>query len=43
MQREELQKNLLHLASISNNDSANMQNSKDVERTYIEKFNVPTE
>ena len=43
MQREELQKNLLQLASSSNNASAILQNSKDVERTNIEKFNVPSE
>ena len=43
MQREEMQKNLLQLASSSNNASAILQNSKDVERTNIEKFNVPSE
>ena len=43
MQREELPKNLLQLASSSNNASAILQNSKDVERTNIEKFNVPSE
>ena len=43
MQREELQKNLLQLAASSNNSSALTQSSKDVERTNIEKFNVPSE
>ena len=43
MQREEMQKNLLQLASSSNNASAISQTSKDVERTNIEKFNVPSE
>lgn len=43
MQREEMQKNLLQLASSSNNSSALTQSSKDVERTNIEKFNVPSE
>ena len=43
MQREEIQKNLLQLASSSNNASAISQTSKDVERTNIEKFNVPSE
>ena len=43
MQREEIQKNLLQLASSSNNASAISQSSKDVERTNIEKFNVPSE
>ena len=43
MQREELQKNLLQLASSSNNSSALTQSSKDVERTNIEKFNIPSE
>ena len=43
MQREEMQKNLLQLASSSNNASAISQSSKDVERTNIEKFNVPSE
>ena len=43
MQREEMQKNLLQLAASSNNSSALTQSSKDVERTNIEKFNVPSE
>ena len=43
MQREEMQKNLLLLAASSNNSSALTQSSKDVERTNIEKFNVPSE
>ena len=43
MQREEMQKNLLQLAASSNNASAISQTSKDVERTNIEKFNVPSE
>lgn len=43
MQREEMQKNLLQLAASSNNSSALTQTSKDVERTNIEKFNVPSE
>ena len=43
MQREEVQKNLLQLAASSNNSSALTQSSKDVERTNIEKFNVPSE
>ena len=43
MQREEMQKNLLQLATSSNNSSALTQSSKDVERTNIEKFNVPSE
>ena len=43
MQREEMQKNLLQLAASSNNANAISQNSKDVERTNIEKFNVPSE
>ena len=43
MQREEMQKNLLQLAASSNNSSALPQSSKDVERTNIEKFNVPSE
>lgn len=43
MQREEMQKNLLQLDASSNNSSALTQSSKDVERTYIEKFNVPSE
>ena len=43
MQREEMQKNLLHLFASSNNSSALTQSSKDVERTNIEKFNVPSE
>lgn len=43
MQREEMQKNLLQLAASSNNSSALTQPSKDVERTNIEKFNVPSE
>ena len=43
MQREEMQKNLLQLAASSNNSSALTQSSKDVERTNIEKFNVPNE
>ena len=43
MQREEEQKNLLQLAASSNNSSALTQSSKDVERTNIEKFNVPSE
>ena len=43
MQREEMQKNLLQLAASSNNSSAFTQTSKDVERTNIEKFNVPSE
>ena len=43
MQHEEMQKNLLQLASSSNNASAISQTSKDVERTNIEKFNVPSE
>ena len=38
-----IQKNLLQLASSSNNASAISQTSKDVERTNIEKFNVPSE
>ena len=42
MQREEMQKNLLQLAASSNNSSALTQSSKDVERTNIEKFNVPS-
>ena len=43
MQREEMQKNLLQLAASSNNSSALTQSSKDVERTNIEKFNIPSE
>ena len=43
MQREEMQKNLLQLAASSNNANAISQTSKDVERTNIEKFNVPSE
>ena len=43
MQREEMQKNLLQLAASSNNSSALTQSSKEVERTNIEKFNVPSE
>ena len=43
MQREEMQKKLLQLAASSNNSSALTQSSKDVERTNIEKFNVPSE
>lgn len=43
MQREKMQKNLLQLAASSNNSSALTQSSKDVERTNIEKFNVPSE
>ena len=43
MQREEMQKNLLQLAASSNNSSALTQSSKDLERTNIEKFNVPSE
>ena len=43
MQREEMQKNLLQFAASSNNSSALTQSSKDVERTNIEKFNVPSE
>lgn len=43
MQREEMQKNLLQLAASSNNSCALTQSSKDVERTNIEKFNVPSE
>ena len=43
MQREEMQKNLLQLAASSNNSSALTQSSKDVEKTNIEKFNVPSE
>lgn len=43
MQREEMQKNLLQLATSSNNSSALTQSSKDLERTNIEKFNVPSE
>ena len=43
MQREEMQKKLLQLAASSNNSSALTQTSKDVERTNIEKFNVPSE
>ncbi len=43
MQREEMQKNLLQMAASSNNASAIMQNSKDVEKTNLEKFNVPDE
>ena len=43
MQREEMQKNLLQLAASSKNSSALTQSSKDVERTNIEKFNVPSE
>ena len=43
MQREEMQKNLLQLSASSNNSSALTQSSKDVERTNIEKFNVPNE
>lgn len=43
MQREAMQKNLLQFAASSNNSSALTQSSKDVERTNIEKFNVPSE
>ena len=43
MQREEMRKNLLQLAASSNNSSALTQSSKDVERTNIEKFNIPSE
>ena len=43
MQREEMQKNLLQLTASSNNSSALTQSSKDVERTNIEKFNIPSE